>query len=67
MGQGEGESQRPVTRILVLAALAGICLASKMLELLATQHPISSPVYSNTDIYELLCLNLVLITSYKEL
>lgn len=51
----------------MLAALAGICLASKMLELLVTQHPISSPVYSNTDMYELLCLKLVLIASYKEL
>lgn len=67
MDQGEGESQCPVTGISVWAVLAGICLASKPLELLITQHPILSPVYSNAAIYELMCLNLVLTASYKEL
>lgn len=51
----------------MLAALASICLAFKLLELLITQHPIPSPVYSNADIYELLCLNLDLTASYKKL
>lgn len=51
----------------MLAALAGICLASKLLEFLITQRPISSPVLSNVDMYELLWLNLVLTPSYKEL
>lgn len=61
------ESQCPVIGTLVLAALAGVCLASKALELLITQHPIPSPVYPNADINKLLCLNLVLTAAYKEL
>lgn len=49
----------------MLAALAGICLVSKLLELLITQHPIPSPVSLNADMCELVCLNLVLTASYK--
>lgn len=46
-----GKCQCPVTGILLLAALAVICFTSKLWELLITQHPIPSPLYTNADIF----------------